>query len=195
MGQSLASQVARARPRSMSVQASGPRQRRGSLDAEPLEAAACAVVSRVASFRNHPEGIADMAGGVANRSPRCGASVGELVPSVARRTVRRRAGGRSLVLVPEGDPALAEVVRRELDAHLVPGEDPDSVLAHLARHVRDDAVAVVEPDPEPGVREHLVDYAFHFDRIFLGHAVAFQMASVDAAGTSPPIVDAWFRGR
>ena len=55
------------------------------------------------------------------------------------------------------DPAAVEVVGRHLDAHAVAREDADAVAAHLAGHVGQDLVAVVELHPEHRVRERLDD--------------------------------------
>ena len=44
--------------------------------------------------------------------------------------------------VTEDDPAAVEVVRRELHHHAVLGQDPDVVLAHLARDVGEHLVPV-----------------------------------------------------
>src|ERR687897_264901 len=66
------------------------------------------------------------------------------------------------------DPRAVEVVRRDLDPHPIPRQDPDAETAHLAGHVSEDLVAVVELHPEHRVRERLDDLAFEFDFLFLG---------------------------
>ena len=50
--------------------------------------------------------------------------------------------------VAEGDAALAQVVGRELERHLVAGQNADVVLAHLARGVGNQLVPVVQGDTE-----------------------------------------------
>src|SRR3954467_4039662 len=70
--------------------------------------------------------------------------------------------------MPVDDPRAVEVVRRDLDAHPIPGQDPDAEPAHLARDVPEDDVAVVELHPEHGVRERLDHLAFELDLLFLG---------------------------
>ncbi len=57
-----------------------------------------------------------------------------------RAGVRRVKGVRRLglvlnepaLLLPEDDPTLGQIIRRELHAHAVAGEDADEVLAHFA---------------------------------------------------------------
>ena len=72
--------------------------------------------------------------------------------------------------MPVDDPATAEVVGRHLDTHTVAREDADTVAAHLAGHVREDLVAIVQLHPEHGVRERLDDLAIELDLFFLGQA-------------------------
>ena len=55
-------------------------------------------------------------------------------------------------LVAVDDAAAGQVVRTQLHHDTVLGEDPDVVLAHLARDVRENLVAVGKLDPEHGVR-------------------------------------------
>src|SRR5215218_1060636 len=70
--------------------------------------------------------------------------------------------------MPVDDPRSVEVVRRHLDAHPIPRQDPDAEPSHLARYVSEDDVAVVELHPEHGVREGLDHLAFELDLLFLG---------------------------
>src|SRR3954452_22108638 len=65
------------------------------------------------------------------------------------------------------DPRAVEVVGRDLHAHAITGEDADAEAPHLARHVAEHLVAVVELHPEHGVRERLDDFAFELDLLFL----------------------------
>src|SRR3954452_16294685 len=69
--------------------------------------------------------------------------------------------------MPVDDPRAVEVVRRDLDAHPIPRQDPDAEAPHLARDVSEDDVAVVELHPEHRVRERLDDLAFELDLLFL----------------------------
>src|SRR5688572_16738944 len=77
--------------------------------------------------------------------------------------LRRRAGGETLLLVAVDDPAAGQVVRAELDDDAVLREDPDVVLAHLARDVGEHLVAVGQLDPEHRVRESLDHRALDLD--------------------------------
>src|SRR5712692_3142014 len=43
-----------------------------------------------------------------------------------------RPSARTVSFEPVSDPAAGQVVRRQLDLDLVPGQDPDEVHAHLA---------------------------------------------------------------
>jgi hypothetical protein len=61
-------------------------------------------------------------------------------------------GGESILAVPEGDAGLAQIVWRHFHVHLVSDTDADEVLAHLARDMRKDLVAVGERDAEHGAR-------------------------------------------
>src|SRR4051794_39552968 len=70
--------------------------------------------------------------------------------------------------MPVDDPRAVEVIRRDLDPHPIPRQDPDAEPPHLARDVPEDDVAVVELHPEHRVRERLDDLAFELDLLFLG---------------------------
>jgi hypothetical protein len=69
--------------------------------------------------------------------------------------------------MPVDDPAAFEVVGRDLDAHAVAREDADAVAAHLAGHVAEDLVTVVELHPEHRVRERLDDLPLELNLFFL----------------------------
>src|SRR5262249_37343819 len=78
-------------------------------------------------------------------------------------------GGTGL-LGPVGDATPGEVVRRQLQLHLVAGEDPDEVHPHLSRDVREHLVApVIQDHPEHGVGKRLDDRSLHLDGIVLRH--------------------------
>src|SRR5215208_4985894 len=70
--------------------------------------------------------------------------------------------------MPVDDPRAVEVIRRHLDPHPIPRQDPDAEPSHLARDMSEDDVAIVELHPEHGVRERLDDLAFELDLLFLG---------------------------
>src|SRR5690348_9929961 len=95
--------------------------------------------------------------------------------SLAAAPERHACRSRSLIgVVPEVDAALGEIVRRELERHLVAGQDADPVPLHLPRHVRHDLVAVRKRDAKPSVGKLVGDDAFHLDQCFLGHQMAFR---------------------
>src|SRR3954451_23222953 len=87
-------------------------------------------------------------------------------PLVSTRGAYSRAGPLP-VAVDDAGPV--KVVRGDLDAHPVPRQDPDAEPPHLPGDVAEHLVAVVQLDPEHGVRERLDDLAFEFDLLFLGH--------------------------
>src|SRR5690625_7619726 len=81
------------------------------------------------------------------------------------RTARRRSCGWLLVAVD--DTTAGEVVRAQLDDDPVLGEDPDVVLTHLARDVREHLVAVAQLHPEHRVGQCLDNTALE-DRKSVG---------------------------
>src|SRR5215217_9070923 len=66
------------------------------------------------------------------------------------------------------DARAVEVIWGDLHPYPIPRQDPDAETAHLAGHVAEHLVAVVELHPEHRVRERLHDLAFEFDFLFLG---------------------------
>src|SRR5882672_550302 len=98
------------------------------------------------------------------------ARTGRLAPPVLR-PARGQAHRRGLVLVPEVDAPLRQIVGRQLEAHPVPCEDGDAMLPHLARHVGDHHVAVLQRHAVARIGEHLVDGAFHFDQRLFCHVI------------------------
>ena len=67
------------------------------------------------------------------------------------------------------DAATGEVVRRQLHAYAVAGEDADEVHPQLAADVRQYLMLILELDPEHGVRQRLDDRSFDLDCISLSH--------------------------
>ena len=65
------------------------------------------------------------------------------------------------------DPRAMQVVRRNLDAYAVAGEDADAEPPHLARHVAEHLVTVVELHAEHRVRESFYDLPFELDLFLL----------------------------
>src|SRR5678809_1108769 len=76
----------------------------------------------------------------------------------------------------EDDPRPRQVVRRELDRHLVAREDPDVVHPHLSRDVPEHDMAVLELDAKRGVGEILENLALHLDDVVLRHQPALKLA-------------------
>src|SRR5207249_4910772 len=68
-----------------------------------------------------------------------------------------------------GDPASGQVVRRELDLHAVARQDPDEVHPHLAVHVREHLVAVLELHPNHRIGQRLDHRSLDLDRVLFGH--------------------------
>src|SRR5262249_42862290 len=75
----------------------------------------------------------------------------------------------SVSLAAGDDLAAAQVERRELDHHLVPGEDLDVPHPQRARHLRQHLVAVVEGDAEGRVRQGLLHRPAGGDRLVFRH--------------------------
>ena len=71
--------------------------------------------------------------------------------------------------VPEVDSALAQIVGGKFERDLVPGEDADMMLAHLACRVGDQLMSIVQQDEIAGVGKAFGDDALHFDQFFFGH--------------------------
>jgi len=65
------------------------------------------------------------------------------------------------------DPRAVEVVRRNLDAHAVAGEDADAEPSHLAGHVAQHLVTIVELHAEHRVGEGFYDLPFELDLFLL----------------------------
>src|SRR5206468_6764311 len=100
---------------------------------------------------------------------RSSGSPGRLAPPVLR-PARGPPHRRGFVLVPEVDAPFRQIVGRQLEADPVPRENGDSMLPHLARHVGDHHVAVLQRYAVARIGKHLVDGAFHFDQRFFCHA-------------------------
>jgi hypothetical protein len=73
--------------------------------------------------------------------------------------------------VTERDAALAQIVGRQFQCDLVAGQDADVMLAHLARGIGDQLVAVIQIDPETRVGQDFGNHAIHFKQFFFSHVV------------------------
>src|ERR1700737_5571998 len=67
------------------------------------------------------------------------------------------------------NPPSRQVIRRQLNEHLVSGKDPNEVFAHLAGDVSQHLVLVLQLDLEHRVGQCLQDGACHFNCFFLRH--------------------------
>src|SRR5712691_2998169 len=86
------------------------------------------------------------------------------------------------------DPAAREVVRRQLDLHAVAREDPDEVHPHLAAHVREHPVAVVQLHSEHRVRQRLHHGPFDLDRVFFRH---FRVNTSGSPSVTATVCSKW----
>src|SRR5687767_1049167 len=85
------------------------------------------------------------------------------------------------LFVPINDPPARQVVGRELHEDLVARKDPDEVLPHLSRYVREHLMFVLQLHFEHRVRQRFDDRRHDLDRVFLRHAGT-------AAGSRDPAV-------
>ena len=98
---------------------------------------------------------------------------------------RQLTGGPCWSAVAEDDPTTGQVVGAELNDYSVLGEDPDVVLAHLARDVCENLVTVGQLDPEHCVRESLDDRALDLDdTVLLGHILFLLTLRCGCLGTA-----------
>src|SRR5256712_3303965 len=89
---------------------------------------------------------------------------------------------------PVRDPAPREVVRRQLDLHPIAREDPDEVHPHLAAHVREHPVTVVQLHSEHRVRQRLHHGPFDLDRVFLRH---FRVSTSGSPSVTATVCSKW----
>jgi hypothetical protein len=98
----------------------------------------------------------------------CRLSAAELAP--ARWSATRCAAG-TLVLVPEDQATLFEIVGGHLDGDAIAGQRLDPVLFHLAGGIGNDFVPGIELHPIAGVRQDFGDQSFELDQFFFRHMV------------------------
>src|SRR3954452_24287543 len=67
------------------------------------------------------------------------------------------------------DASAAEIVRRNFDHHAIANPGANAELAHLAGHVGEQLVRVIEGDAIISVRENFRHGAIEFKQLFLGH--------------------------
>src|ERR1043166_5258909 len=95
--------------------------------------------------------------------------------ALPREPLARRAA--RLSFEPVRDAAAGQIVRRQLHLDPVTGQDPDEVHPHLAAHVRQHAMAVLQLHAEHRVGERLHHRALDLDRVFFRHLVQSQVVS------------------
>ena len=71
--------------------------------------------------------------------------------------------------LPEGDPALGQIVGCQLHGHGIAPKNPDVMLAHFPGDVGNDFMTVLKFYPELGIGEGFDDRALHFDAFFFRH--------------------------
>src|SRR5262245_60566062 len=90
------------------------------------------------------------------------------------------------LLEPVGDAPLRQIIGRHLDQYLIPYQNTDTVLTHLARCVGNDLVSVLELHPKRRIGQQFRDHAREFQQLFLCHSVPLSTArfkvSVRAGG-------------
>src|SRR5947208_321561 len=102
--------------------------------------------------------------------------------------IGRGAKPPSELFEPVRDPAPREVVRRQLDLHPIAREDPDEVHPHLAAHVREHPVTVVQLHSEHRVRQRLHHGPFDLDRVFLRH---FRVSTSGSPSVTATVCSKW----
>jgi hypothetical protein len=75
------------------------------------------------------------------------------------------------------DPGAIQIVGGQLATYSIPGEDPNAEAAHLAGHVPQHDVIVVELYAEHRVRQGLDYLALEFNLVFLCHEYASDPVS------------------
>src|SRR5437588_7298952 len=102
------------------------------------------------------------------RNSRAWADAGARASSAAIASIRERsAAGASAMAVD--DPRAVQIVGRELAADAVAREDADAKAPHLARHVSEHNVTVVELDAKHRVGQRLDHLALEFNLVLLCH--------------------------
>jgi len=69
----------------------------------------------------------------------------------------------------ERNSTLGQIIRRQLDSHLVTRQDTDVVFTHAPGNVSGDHVAILQLDTEHGIGQGINNSTLHFDVIFFCH--------------------------
>ena len=91
--------------------------------------------------------------------------------------------GYLLLAMAVDDARAVEVIWRELAAHAVPGQDANAEAPHLARHVTEHDMVVVELYAEHRIGQRLDHLTLEFDLVLLGHPL--QPTSAQRKGAPP----------
>src|SRR5436305_6946534 len=106
-------------------------------------------------------------------------------PSSAAMASMSARSAMPVLAVAIDDARAVEVIGRQLAAHAITGEDADAKTPHLARHVAEHYVVVVELDAEHGVGQGLDHLALEFDLVLLCHCGAHPIRAAQTRRASP----------
>jgi hypothetical protein len=70
---------------------------------------------------------------------------------------------------PVGDARLGQVVRGHFQSHTVADGEPDKMFAHLAGHMSQHFVLVIQRNAKHGAGQNGPDRSFKFNRLFVAH--------------------------
>jgi hypothetical protein len=85
----------------------------------------------------------------------------------------RRCNG-PFVFMAKVDAAFGEVVRRHLQSDTVASQDTNTVFPYLTGRIGSDGCAIIERDPEGGVRQDFVHHALKLDHFLFGHPALYD---------------------
>src|SRR5580692_10139197 len=97
---------------------------------------------------------------------------------VALRRAAQRSG--ALVLVPEDQSPLFQVIGRDFDSDPVAGQGLDAVLFHPSGRVGDELMAVVELNAETRIGQDFGDQALEFQKFFFRHVMILSTGRSNA---------------
>jgi len=78
--------------------------------------------------------------------------------------------------MPERNSTLRQIVRGHFDSHIVPCNDLDTVLSHLATGICNEGVSIVQVHAIPGIWKNFFDLPLHFDKVFFAQRMSLVMA-------------------
>jgi hypothetical protein len=74
-----------------------------------------------------------------------------------------------ILLMPVNYPASIQIVRRQLQRHLISGQDLDKMHPHFARNMRQYLMPIIELYPKHRVRQRLDNLSLDFYYVFFSH--------------------------